>query len=113
MKFFTSQRFYVNYINGEKNMTDLFEMFMMISFGISWPSSIIKSFTSRTAKGKSIVFLVFILLGYLLGMAAKFSVGKLTYVFVFYVINFIMVSVDMILYFRNRKLDKIRDQEIK
>lgn len=93
-------------------MTNLLEMFMMISFGVSWPSSIIKSFTSRTAKGKSIIFLVFILLGYLLGMAAKISVGKLTYVFVFYVINFVMVSFDMILYFRNKKLDKIRDEEM-
>ena len=42
-------------------MAELFEAFMVISFGISWPTSIIKSYTSGTAKGKSIVFLLFIL----------------------------------------------------
>jgi len=92
-------------------MPELFEAFMVISFGISWPISISKSYTSRTAKGKSIVFLIFILFGYLCGIASKIISDNITYVFIFYVINFFMVFVDFCLYFRNRKLDAKRDSQ--
>ena len=37
-------------------MSHMFEAMMVISFGISWPTSILKSYTSRTAKGKSIKY---------------------------------------------------------
>lgn len=90
-------------------MPELFEAFMVVCFGISWPISISKSYTSRTAKGKSIVFLLFILAGYLFGIASKIIAGNITYVFVFYILNFIMVFADLLLYFRNRKLDAKRD----
>lgn len=87
-------------------MNELFESLMVISFGISWPISIIKSFTARTAKGKSLAFLLLIMFGYACGMLSKLWSGKITYVFVFYVINFVMVSIDMILFFRNKRLDE-------
>ncbi|MDR1891563.1 MAG: hypothetical protein LBQ48_00910 [Oscillospiraceae bacterium] len=89
-------------------MTELFEAGMVIAFGISWPTSILKSYTSGTAKGKSVVFLLCILLGYVCGIASKLAAGNITYVFIFYVINFIMVSVDLGLFFRNRRLDAKR-----
>ena len=79
---------------------------MVIGFGISWPLSIYKSFKSKTAKGKSLLFMCFILFGYECGIAAKLTAGNITYVFVFYVINFVMVFTDILLYFRNRKYDK-------
>ncbi|MHB8127560.1 MAG: hypothetical protein ACYDEX_00980 [Mobilitalea sp.] len=86
-------------------MSHMFEAMMVISFGISWPTSILKSYTSRTAKGKSIIFLLFILIGYVFGIISKFFGGNLTYVVVFYMINFVMVSIDLCLYFRNRRID--------
>ena len=86
-------------------MAHILEAMMVISFGISWPTSIIKSYTSRTAKGKSIIFLLFILIGYLFGIASKFMTGNLTYVVIFYIINFIMVFIDLCLYYRNRRID--------
>lgn len=92
-------------------MAPIFEAMMVISFGISWPSSIIKSYTSRTAKGKSIVFLSFIIFGYICGIISKLAAGNVTYVLVFYVINLIMVLIDLSLYFRNKKLDLIRKLE--
>lgn len=87
----------------------LFEAAMVVSFGISWPLSIIKSFRSRTAKGKSLVFLLFILFGYLCGVISKFLAGNLTYVVFFYILNFVMVFIDLCLYFRNLHLDKKKD----
>lgn len=90
-------------------MAQLLEAAMVISFGISWPTSILKSYTSRTAKGKSLIFLCFILIGYLFGIASKFISGNLTYVVVFYIINLVMVFLDLCLYLRNRKLDEARE----
>lgn len=91
-------------------MGEFFEMLMVVSFGISWPISIAKSLRSQTAKGKSVCFSFFILAGYLFGIASKFLRGSLTYVFVFYVINFVSVSVDILLYYRNRGLDRRREE---
>ncbi|MPN44692.1 hypothetical protein SDC9_192257 [bioreactor metagenome] len=91
-------------------MSQLMEAFMVISFGISWPMSIAKSYTSRTAKGKSIVFLIFSLFGYACGIISKLIAGKITYVFVFYIINLIMVAIDLCLYFRNRHLDSVNSR---
>ena len=87
-------------------MKELLEAAMIVSFGIAWPTAISKSLKSRTAKGKSLQFLLIILAGYAFGIASKLVAGALTYVFIFYVINFIMVSLDTALYFRNRKLDR-------
>lgn len=86
-------------------MTELFEAFMVICFGISWPISIIKSYKSKTAKGKSLFFLCMILIGYAFGIISKLISHNVTYVLIFYILNFIMVSVDIILSLRNRKLD--------
>lgn len=87
-------------------MSELFEAIMVICFGISWPTSIVKSYRSRTAKGKSILFLSMIFIGYIAGIVSKLTSGKpLTYVFFFYVLNLIMVFTDIILYFRNKSID--------
>ncbi len=96
-------------------MTEILEAVMVISFGISWPASILKSYRSRTAKGKSLFFLSMIWIGYVAGIVWKvidFSrTGTFKYPAVFYVINLIMVSIDIILYFRNKKLDAQSDNK--
>ena len=87
-------------------MSQLFEAFMVISFGVSWPVSIVKSVKAKTSKGKSIIFLIFIDLGYIFGITSKFVSGTITYVLVFYIINTIMVTIDIILYIKNRRIDQ-------
>jgi hypothetical protein len=87
-------------------MIELLEAIMIISFGISWPASIIKSWKVRSAKGKSILFLFFVEFGYACGILAKLLAWNITYVFPFYVLNLIMVAADIMLYFRNRALDR-------
>lgn len=86
-------------------------MLMVVSFGISWPISIYKSWKSRTAKGKSIIFTLFIWAGYIFGTTGKLLSDEITYVLVFYIINLLTVSFDMILYFRNSRLDKLREKQ--
>lgn len=88
-------------------MNEILEAAMVICFGLSWPMSIYKSITARTAKGKSIIFLCLIFIGYICGIAAKLLAENVTYVLIFYVINLIMVGADIALYLRNRKLDKL------
>lgn len=92
-------------------MSELFEAFMVICFGMSWPVSIVKSIRSKTVKGKSLIFILFVATGYLCGITSKLVSGTITYVFIFYVINFCMVSFDIGLYFRNRKLDRLREKD--
>lgn len=83
----------------------MLEAAMVICFGVSWPLSIYKSYQARTTKGKSIIFLCFILLGYALGIANKIVQKDINYVIAFYVLNFVMVFIDILLYIRNKKLD--------
>ena len=86
-------------------MAELFEVFMVVSFGISWPTAILKSYRSRTAAGKSILFLGFVFFGYICGIVSKLTADKITYVLAFYVLNLVMVGVDICLYVRNKRLD--------
>ena len=95
-------------------MTELFEIMMIVSFGASWPMNVIKSYKARTTKGKSLAFLLLIFFGYIAGIASKLmnetymaNVGQKWYVLFFYVLNFIMVGTDLLLYVRNKKLDKL------
>ena len=90
-------------------MAEIFEAAMVICFGLSWPLSVYKSWKSRTAKGKSLLFEGFIWIGYVCGIAGKLITHHITYVFIFYVLNIVMVSTDICLYFRNRRLDRIAE----
>lgn len=94
-------------------MSEILEIAMILSFGASWPMNVIKSYKARSAKGKSLTFLVLIFVGYIAGIASKFtnatymaSFSEKWYVLVFYFINITMVGIDIALYFRNLALDK-------
>ena len=101
-------------------MADLCEALMILFFGLSWPTSVMKSYRSRTAKGKSAVFEILIWIGYVFGMIRKFiqlndpavNKGFLFYfAWFFYAFNMLMITIDLILYVRNRNLDAKRDKE--
>ena len=90
---------------------ELMEVFMIVAFGCSWPMNVIKSWKARTTKGKSLAFLLLILFGYICGITGKLiSPGFKWYVLFFYVLNFLMVSMDLALYIRNYRLDKQAEQ---
>ena len=88
-------------------MSELLEIIMVVSFGMSWPMNVIKSYKARTTKGKSLGFLILIFFGYICGIASKLLAPEFKwYVLFFYILNFIMVGADLVLYWRNYKLDK-------
>ena len=93
-------------------MAQYLEVAMILSFGASWPMNVMKSWKARTTKGKSLAFLCLILFGYIAGITGKFmneaymaQIAEKWYVLFFYILNFIMVGTDLILYFRNKRLD--------
>ena len=83
----------------------IFEALMLLGFGVSWPISIYKSYTSRKVGSKSVVFLYAVLFGYVAGI-----INKLLYspdiVLVLYIFNFVMVAIDTVLYYRNVRLER-------
>ena len=91
-------------------LAEILEICMIVSFGASWPMNVMKSYRARTAKGTSIAFLCLILIGYVAGIISKLiSPTFKWYVLFFYVLNFVMVSADLVMYFRNRRLDKLAE----
>ncbi|MBR5284601.1 MAG: hypothetical protein IKU27_06105 [Clostridia bacterium] len=80
----------------------IFEAGMLICFGAAWPMNIAKSIKTKSTKGKSLPFLLTILVGYISGITHKILHSQ-DIVMVLYIINFIMVSIDTGLYFYNKK----------
>lgn len=88
-------------------VTELFEIMMIVSFGISWPLTVLKAYRSRTTKGTSLPFLLLIFTGYIWGIIGKLLAPSFKwYVMFFYIFNAVMVGCNLILYARNYKLDR-------
>ncbi len=81
-----------------------FEIIMLICFGFAWPAAIYKSWSSRTNKGKSLFFLIIVIMGYAAGMLHKYFYN-MDVVFYLYLINMIMVCIDLCIYVRNHILE--------
>ena len=87
------------------------EVVMLVLFGISWPFNLIKSIKSKNTKGKSLLFLILIDVGYIAGITSKFFSETFVWstdwwIFMIYVINFAFVTADLIMYFINRNREK-------
>ena len=99
-----------------ETLAEILEITMLVCFGMSWPLNVMKSWRVRTTKGKSILFVCFILLGYIAGITSKFvnpnfDFATKWYVLFFYFLNFVMVFIDFLLYFRNLRLDRLAEGE--
>ena len=94
-------------------LAEILEVIMIVSFGASWPLNVMKSWRARTTKGKSLPFLCLVVFGYIAGIVSKLvnesymaSFSSKWYVLIFYVLNFLMVGTDLLIYIRNYRLDK-------
>lgn len=83
----------------------IFEMIMLICFGAAWPFSIYKSYTSKSTSGKSIFFLIVIMIGYVSGIVNKLFYNY-NWVIYLYMLNLTMVFIDTMLYVRNSRMQK-------
>ena len=89
-------------------LAEILETVMIVSFGVSWPISIIKTLKAKTSAGKSPLFISLIIFGYICGIFSKIlniDVKPLNYVFIFYCINLVTTSFDLCLnlYYRNKE----------
>ena len=79
---------------------------MLICFGLSWPLNVVKAYKARTARGTSLPFILLIITGYIAGITAKLVTGQINYVLIVYLLNLAIVSVNVLVYFRNVSLDR-------
>lgn len=87
-------------------MAELLESTMLICFGLSWPMNLAKNIKAKSAKTMSLQFILLIIAGYIAGICAKFYNHKFNYVLAVYLLNLIVVSANLVVYFVNRHYDK-------
>jgi len=95
-------------------IAEILETIMLICFGCSWPLNLIKNYKSRSAKSMSLGFLLLICFGYIVGIAAKLIKlfdpnlpNPTWYLLTVYILNLVIVSANVAVYFRNRHFDKL------
>lgn len=87
------------------NLPLVLETVMIALFGFSWPNNILTTLKNKSTKGKSLMFLILIDTGYVCGIVAKFlKIAEIDGWFgwlsiAVYILNFVMVSTDLILCF--------------
>jgi len=91
------------------NLAHLFEAGMLVCFGFSWPINVVKAYKAGTAKSTSLAFIFLIITGYILGISAKIINHQFNYVLAVYLLNLVIVFSNVLVYFRNRSLDKKRE----
>ena len=87
-------------------MNLMLEATMLICFGLSWPINTMKAYKARSAKSMSLPFILLIIFGYLAGISAKIMMNQTNYVLVVYFINLAVVTLNLFVYFRNKRLDE-------
>lgn len=104
-----------------ETFASVMEMMMVVLFGLSWPLNIVKAWKAKSAKGTSVLFYAFIWLGYIFALAGKFALIKHNapapwyetvhwYVMFFYFVNIAMVSLGILIYFRNKLIDMKKNE---
>ena len=86
----------------------VFEFLMLFCFGFSWPFAIAKSLKSKSTKGKSLMVMLLVELGYVFGIVHK-VLNNFNWVTWVYVTLFVVVAIDVFLYFRNRRFERSKE----
>ena len=103
-------------------LASIMETMMVVCFGLSWPLNIIKAWKARSTQGMSLPFYCLIWLGYIFAVIGKLvsiyyhvSVAQTAavwtdvvrwYVMFFYVLNLLMLTTGILIYFRNARLER-------
>lgn len=88
-------------------LAQIFETIMLLCFLFAWPFSIIKMLRTKQSQGKSILFLLVIIIGYIMGILFRlFDEGEVEKTIFLYAINGIVVSYDLYLTIKYKRLNK-------
>lgn len=88
-------------------MSQILEIVMLVCFGLSWPMSVVKNIRAKTARTMSLSFTLLIIGGYIAGITAKILSNQINFVLIAYLLNLAIVSLNVVVYFINRRYDKI------
>ena len=87
-------------------MAELLESTMLICFGLSWPMNLAKNIKAKSASNMSLQFILLIITGYIAGISAKIYTHKFNYVLIVYLLNLVVVSANVVVYFINSRYDR-------
>ena len=73
---------------------------MLFAFGFSWPFAIARTYRAKRVDGKSPMFMIIVIIGYLFGIAAHLVEGSKLWLCWVYLLDMALVSTDLALYFR-------------
>ena len=95
---------------------DIWVGIMLICFGASWPSAIIKTIRVKNPAGKSFLFMTLIILGYISGiighLSRKGTASFTDWVFWLYIVDVGMVATDYALsFYYHRRRKKMEQQQ--
>jgi len=93
-------------------MNSVLEAIMLVCFGFSWPMNVMKAIKAHSAKNMSLPFILLIITGYIAGISAKIISHQINYVLAVYIINLIIVSINLAVYFRNRHYDLACEKQL-
>ena len=84
----------------------IWEILFLLCFAASWPMSIIKALRTKVVAGKSPVFMVLIILGYIFGIIHKVLNCPGDSVVFLYGFNALLVTTDLTLYYHYKNSKK-------
>ena len=100
-------------------ISQVLEIGMLVCFGFSWPISVYKSWKGKTSEGKSSVFNILIIVGYIFGITSKFlkmdaymqgasalTGGIFIFAIVMYFLNAALVTSNLVLFYIYRQNDR-------
>lgn len=85
------------------SLSQLFELGMLVAFGLSWPFAIARTWRAKRVDGKSPHFMAIVIFGYLCGIAAHIVEGTKLWLCAVYLLDIALVSTDLALYFKFKK----------
>ncbi len=76
------------------------EFAMLLSFGLSWPFAIVRTWRAKRVDGKSPLFMAIVIFGYFCGIAAHLVEGTKLWLCWVYLADVALVATDLALYVR-------------
>ena len=80
------------------DVVQLCEIGMLVAFGFSWPFAIAKTVRAKRVDGKSPLFEIIVIVGYLFGIASHL-ISDRSWVTWVYLADVLLVATDLTLYF--------------
>jgi len=107
-------------------LAEILEIAMLVCFGCSWPISVYKSIKIRTSVGKSAVFNILLIVGYVAGIVSKFlkmepfmianaadglKKGIFIFALIMYFVNLAMITANLVEVVNNIAEEIAKDEQ--